>query len=177
MKKIFFTLVLIGSIIPSIGWAKEWVLWFPVPFCNGIWGGWPLKPAKPGIICKRELWIYKHSEEESDLKIRFIARNEKPFPKKKGYERFYTDWFIQSEKEAVYILENFFGFSDFSAFRILEVRIISKNLPTAILRLKDPFGENFEVFDLDGNPLTYEGPNGEIIIPNDTISFLPILKN
>lgn len=174
MKKIFFTLVLIGLIIPSIGWAKEWVLWFHIPHCHGYWG-WPFKV---GIYCKQELRICKHPpEEEGDLKIRFIARNEKPFPKKKGYERFYTDWFIQKENEAVYKLENFFDLGDLFLCKILEVRIISKNLPAAVLLLKDPFGEDFEVFGLDGNPLTYEGPNGEIIIPKTPIGILPILKN
>jgi len=179
MKRILFILILIGLIIPSVGWTKEWVFWFHLPRCNKYWAEWNQYwgwwPSKAGITCKYELWIRKNSDEVNDLKIRFLLRNERG-PYKKIPEQFLTEWLIQSEESAVFKLEDFFEFSDLNEFKILEVKIISKYLPYPHILLKNPFGEDFEVIDLEGNPLTLRGPGGETIIPEHTLTIEPIHK-
>lgn len=107
-----------------------------------------------------------------------IGRNEKPFPEEE--KQYYTDWLLQKDERVVYKLEDFFNFFDFLSFKILEVRIITKyfpGFPNIVMCLKNPLGENFELYDLQGNPATFKNPKGEIIKAQEGLCIHPITIN
>lgn len=167
MKKVLLAIMLICLLIPSIGWGKEWILWFQppncaCPCCCGL---------KSGIFCKIKLQIAKHSQEEGDLEFKLIVR-ENWAPHKKIFE---TDWIIQKEVKNIYELEDIIPSSYFYS-KLLEIKIKGKQFPSIYLLLKNPFDEDFEVIDENGNQLTCEDPNGQIIIPHPHLVILPIVR-